>query len=61
MPSENLALAALCAAMAAPALVVLITGGSLGAALAAVLCLPISGPIMAAVFGAATELFGPKH
>ncbi|MFN3410109.1 MAG: hypothetical protein ACK45B_14030 [Limisphaerales bacterium] len=47
---------------AAPALVVLITGGSLGAALlAAVLCLPISGPIMAAVFGAATELFGPKH
>ncbi|MEW6560656.1 MAG: hypothetical protein AB1412_10735 [Pseudomonadota bacterium] len=62
MSSENLALAALCAAMAAPALVVLITGGSLGAALlAAVLCLPISGPIMAAVFGAATELFGPKH
>ena len=33
----------------------------LGAALlAAILCLPISAPIMAALFGAATELFGPK-
>lgn len=62
MSSENLALAALSAALAVPALVVLATGGSLGAALlAAILCLPISGPIMAAVFGAATELFGPKH
>ena len=61
MPSGNLAFAALCAAVAAPALVVLITGGNLGAALlAAILCLPISAPIMAAVFGAASELFGPK-
>lgn len=61
MSLENQSLAALAVALAAPALVVLATGGSLGAALlAAILCLPISAPIMAALFGAAAELFGPK-
>lgn len=61
MSSENQTFAALSTALAVPALVVLTTGGSLGAALlAAILCLPISVPIMAALFGAAVELFGPK-
>ena len=61
MSSENQTFAALSAALAVPALVVLATGGSLGAALlAAIICLPISVPIMAALFGAAVEIFGPK-